>query len=148
MTTETTKTPDEAQIRQLIADQQSAICAKDVDRIMAHYAADVIYFDCKPPFQTKGAADFRRIWEQCLPYFPASFGIENRDLRVFVSGDLALAHWLFRFTGMQEDHPAMQTWMRISAGYQRQRGRWRIVHEHCSVPFNPETSKAVFTLEA
>lgn len=35
MTTETIKTHDEAQIRQLIADKASAICAKDLDRIMA-----------------------------------------------------------------------------------------------------------------
>ena len=146
-TSESAQARDEAQLRQLIADQMSAICAKDVDRIMAHYAADVIFFDCKPPFQTKGADAFRRIWEECLPYFPASFGIETRDLSVIVSGDLALAHWLFRFTGMEKDHPAMQTWMRLTGGYQRKQGRWQIVHEHVSVPFNPETSQAAFTLE-
>jgi hypothetical protein len=28
---------DEEQIRQLLATQQQAVCAKDVDRIMAHY---------------------------------------------------------------------------------------------------------------
>ncbi len=100
----------------------------------------------KPPFQTRGAEAFRRIWETCLPYFPASFGIEHRDLGVMVSGDLALAHWLFRFTGMEKNHPAMQTWLRSTAGYQRRQGKWQIVHEHCSVPFDPETSKAVFTL--
>ncbi len=147
MTTETTKTHDEAQIRQLIADKASAICAKDLDRIMAHYATDVIIFDAIPSFQTRGADALRRAWETCLPYFPASFGTETRDLSVIVSGDLALAHWLWRFTGMDKDHRAMQTWMRDTVGYQRNQGRWQIVHEHCSIPFNPETSKAVLTLE-
>jgi len=147
MTTETTQAHDEAEIRQLIADQISAICAKNVDRIMARYAEDVVYFDCKPPFQTKGAEAFRRIWEECLPCFPASFGIETRDLNIFVSGDLALAHWLFRFTGEDKDHPALQTWMRLTTGCQRKEGKWRIVHEHCSLPFDPHTSQAVFTLE-
>ena len=109
MTTKTTNTHDEAQIRQLIADQASAICAKDIDQIMAHYATDVMFFDCKPPFQTRGAEAFRRMWEECLPYFPDSFEIERRDLSIIVNGDLALAHWLFRFTGEEKDHPAMQT---------------------------------------
>ncbi|WP_341530237.1 nuclear transport factor 2 family protein [Nostoc sp. UHCC 0302] len=117
MTQETTNTQDEAQIRQLITEQQSAICAKDVDRIMAYYSTDVIFFDCKPPFQTRSANDFRRIWEECLPYFPSSFGIQTRDLNIFVSGDLAFAHWLLRFTDMASDHPAMQTWLRFTAGY-------------------------------
>ncbi|WP_242056682.1 nuclear transport factor 2 family protein [Nostoc sp. FACHB-152] len=144
---ETTSTSDEAQIRQLIDEQQSAICAKDVDRIMAYYTKDVIYFDCKVPFQTKSADAFRRIWEECLPYFPDSFGTQTRDLNIFVSGELAFAHWLLRFTDMPEDHPAMQTWLRFTAGYQRQQGKWLIVHEHCSVPFDPHTSQAVFTLD-
>ena len=158
MTTKTTKsydqtpdpshdpTHDEAQIRQLIADRANAICSKDLDRIMAHYATETIVFDVKPPYQTRGADAWRRVWEACLPYFPAAFGTETRDLSILVSGDLALAHWLWRFKG-KKDHPAMQTWMRNTAGYQRIQGRWQIVHEHCSVPFNPETSKAVFTLE-
>jgi ketosteroid isomerase-like protein len=148
MKTENTNTHhDEAQIRQLIVDQQSAICAKDVDRIMAYYTTDVIYFDCKPPFQTQGADALRRIWEECFPYFPDSFKTETRDLNIFVSGDLAFAHWLFRFTEMALDHPAMHTWLRFTAGYQRQQGKWQIVHEHCSVPFEPHTSQAVLTLD-
>jgi hypothetical protein len=52
--------------------------------------------------------------------------------------DVALAHWLWRFTGMAKDHPAMQTRMPATAGYQRRHGRWQIV---------PETSQAAFTLE-
>ena len=69
---------------------------------MSCYARDIVFFDCKPPFQTRGADAFRRIWEACLPFFPASFGIESRDLRIFVGGDSAFAHWLFRFSGMEE----------------------------------------------
>ncbi|BBA35129.1 uncharacterized protein sS8_3186 [Methylocaldum marinum] len=64
-----------------------------------------------------------------------------------MSGDLAFAHWLFRFTGEDKDHPAMQTWMRLTTCCQRQQGQWRILHEHCSLPFDPTTSQAVFTLE-
>jgi len=41
----------------------------------------------------------------------------------------------------------MQTWLRTTACYQRKQGCWQIVHEHCSVPFDPETSRAAFTLE-
>jgi len=146
VTTETTKTQDEAQIRQIIADTASAICAKDLDRIMAHYAQDLIIFDAIPPFQTKGADEFRHTWEACLPCFPDSFEIEMRDLSLTASGDLAMAHWLFHFTGMPKDRPAAQMWMRMTSACQRKQGKWQIVHEHCSVPFDPETSKAVFTI--
>ena len=29
-------------------------------------------------------------------------------------------------TGMAKDHPAMQTWMRATVGYQRRYGRWKL----------------------
>lgn len=42
---------DEALIRNLIADLMTAICAKDVDRLMAHDAPELVTFDVKPPLQ-------------------------------------------------------------------------------------------------
>ncbi|HEY9845573.1 MAG TPA: nuclear transport factor 2 family protein [Candidatus Caenarcaniphilales bacterium] len=144
MTTTTTKTHAEAQIQQLIADQQRAICTKDMDQIMSRYATEVIIFDVKPPFQTKGKEAVRQVWEACLPYFPDSFEMETRDLTISVNDNLAVAHWLFRFTG--EEPPVMQTWMRVTAVCQKNQGTWQILHEHVSIPFDPETSQAVFTL--
>jgi ketosteroid isomerase-like protein len=145
MTTASTITNHEAEIRQLISDQQHAICTKDVDQIMSRYANEVIIFDVKPPFQTQGKEAVRQLWEDCLPYFPDSFEMETRDLTITVNDGLATAHWLFRFKG-EQDHPAMQMWMRATAVCQKNQGDWQISHEHISVPFNPETSQAVFTL--
>ena len=146
-TTESSHASNEAELRRLIADQMSAISARDVDRIMSFYAAEVVVFDVKPPFQTVGSKAWRRTWEECLPYLPASFRTETRDLRLTVNGDLALAHWIWRFTDLPKNHPAAQTWMRNTAGYRKIRDRWQIVHEHGSVPFDPETLLAEFTLE-
>jgi len=136
MTTASTITTHEAQIRQLIADQQRAICAKDVDQIMSRYAEVIL--DVKPPFQTQG----KRLSAKCgkTVCFSDTFEIETRDLIITVSENLAVAHWLFRFMGT-EVHPA-QMWMRVTAVCQKNQGEWQIRHEHLSVPFDPETSKA------
>ncbi len=53
-TTESAQARDEAQLRQFIADQMSAICAKDLGRLMNHYAANVVVFDSKPLSGPKG----------------------------------------------------------------------------------------------
>ena len=137
---------DDAAVRKLIADQQAAIGAKDLDDLMAPYAAEFVAFDAIPPFRTVGPEAWRQTWAGCLPHFPEVFEIETRDLHVAVSGDAAFAHWLFRFTGPQKDHPALQSWMRLTGCYRKVAGAWKIVHEHCSVPFDPYTSKAVLTL--
>jgi uncharacterized protein YndB with AHSA1/START domain/ketosteroid isomerase-like protein len=138
---------DEAALRHLIAEQQRAIGRKDVDALMKPYAAEFVAFDAIPPFRTSGVDAWRQTWASCLPHFPAEFAIEPRDLHLTVGGDAAFAHWLFRFTGPEKDHPALQSWMRLTACYRKIGGAWRIVHEHCSVPFDPMTSKALLTLD-
>ena len=132
-------TADEAEIRRLVADQQGAVCAKDVDRIMSYYAGDVVVFNVKPPLRTRGVKDWRCEWETALGHFPDSFGMETRDLAVSVDGDLGAVHSLWRFTGMPG-----QSWIRQTTIYRRSQGKWAIVHEHYSVPFDPETGRAVF----
>lgn len=134
---------DEAEVRGLISAQMDAICSKDLTRIMAPYAADCVTFDVKPPHQLNGAEALKRMWEICLPCFPDSFGAELRDLDVTVSGDMAYAHWLWRMTGAPADVP--MPWLRITSVLQRRAGRWQIVHDHVSVPFNPMTGMAVLT---
>jgi len=134
---------DEAEVLRIIADQQKAVCAKDVDRIMSHYAADFCVFNVKPPFRIRGAAEWRRVWEASLAHFPASFGMETRDVVITMSGELAVAHYLARFTGL----PGPPFWIRVTAVYRRLAGTWKIVHEHSSVPFDPETLRVVSTLE-
>ena len=106
MRAEDTIVEDEMQIRQLIKDWTAAQCAKDIDGVMSHYAADVSVFGVTPPLLTQGAASWRSVWEARLHHFPDGFQIEMRDLQIKVSGTVAVAHWLFRFTGAD---PAMQT---------------------------------------
>ena len=78
--------------------------------------------------------------------FPASFRMETRDLAITAGGNTAHAHWLAHFTSQEKDHPATQTWMRATVGYRMENGKWKIVHEHVSIPFDPETSQVVYTL--
>ena len=138
--------PEEAEMRGVIARQTEAIRSKNVDRIMEAYANDAVLFDVKPPYQVQGNEAIRRVWQESLPCFPDDFDMDQRDITVYASGDTALCHWIFRFTGKDKSHPMMQSFMRISAGCRRTAGKWEIVHEHLSVPFDPESGKAAFTL--
>jgi ketosteroid isomerase-like protein len=60
MTTENTKAIAEAQIHALIDEWATAIRAKDVNRVMSHYAADIVTFDLTPPLQYTGADALRK----------------------------------------------------------------------------------------
>lgn len=135
-------TRDEAEIRSLIGAWARALEAKDIDALTANYAPDVVLFDVKPPYKTEGVAAIRALWEACLPYFPASFKSEHRDLNLTVSGDLAFCHGLHHVKPAGEpDHPAGQSWLRVTACYRKVEGRWVVVHEHVSMPFDCATGR-------
>ena len=59
-------TTDESQIRALIDDWADALRAKDIDRVMSHYAPDVLAFDAIAQLQFKGRDAYRQHWQACL----------------------------------------------------------------------------------
>lgn len=133
---------DEAEIRRMIAAWSRAVEAKNLDGILADYSPDIVVYDAIPPYKLVGPQAVRAAWEGCLPYFPERFRSEHRDLKVLVSGDTAMVFGLHHFVPEPADHPCGHTWMRVTAGYQRIDGRWRVVHEHVSIPFNPMSNEA------
>ena len=115
--------------------------------MISFYAADAIIYDVKPPYQVRGAIAWKHAWEACIGYFPESFNVQVKDLTIHVSEDVALSHYLFRITGTAKEDPSSQTYIRTTTGFKKFQGKWKIVHEHGSVPFNPHTRKADFTLD-
>ena len=121
-------TPPEVRIRQLIEEKDRALCAKDLEGVLSHYDADLVFYDLKPRVRIEGGRGLRRVWEACMPHLPASFDIETRDLVITVAGELAVAHRLFRVSD-----ETSRGWVREIAVLRHAEGQWRIVHEHCSV---------------
>lgn len=142
-----TNTTLQAEVREALAARDHAIGMKDVDAIMRHYADDLVYYDAIPPFQSRGTEGLRHGWESCLPYFPDRFTMASDQLSIHGDGNSAAANWIWRFADLPADHGAMQTCLRATAILERREGSWKIVHEHCSVPFDPHTSQAVFSVE-
>jgi uncharacterized protein (TIGR02246 family) len=137
-----THSTEEAEIRRLIADWRRALEARDLDGLVANYAPDAVLFDVKPPYKLEGPAAIRKVWADCLPYFPKSFKSEHRDLKIDVNDGLAFVHGLHHVTPIDEpDHPAGQGWIRVTACYRKVAGRWLVAHEHVSMPFDCTTGK-------
>ena len=140
-------TEAESEIRHLIDEWRAALCARDLDRLMVHYAPEVRFFDAVPPYQHRGAAAYRATWEAMFPYLPKRLGSELREVNITVSGDLAMMHGLHRLVDEEWKESATCGWVRVTVGYQRQQGVWRVIHEHVSVPFDPQTAQAAFIRE-
>jgi uncharacterized protein (TIGR02246 family) len=148
MTAQSAKASDEAQIRTLIDDLAKAVRAKDVGRVMSHYAADIVTFDLAPPLECRGARALKESLEAWFPTFRGPVGYEIRDLSITVGDDVAFCRSLNRISGSRTDGEETDVWVRATVGLRKIDGRWQVTHEHASVPFYMDGSnRAAVDLE-
>lgn len=135
MNTETAKRTAEAEIRELMDDWVKAVRAKDVNRLMSHYAADIVTFDLAPPLQYTGADALKKSLEEWFPTFRGPVGYEIRDLNITAGDDIAFCRSLNRISGARTDGEETDVWVRATVCCRKINGKWRVTHEHVSVPF-------------
>jgi ketosteroid isomerase-like protein len=135
MQTETGGMRDEAEIRGLINDWVKAVRTKDINRILLHYAPEILSFDLAPPLAYEGREACRKNWEDWFATFQGPVGYEFIDLSIFAGGGVAFSHSLNRITGKRTSGEETDVWVRATVGYLWTNGNWMITHEHVSVPF-------------
>lgn len=143
MTMATIRPSAEDDVRALIDDWIAAFRAKDLDGMMSCYAPDILAFDAITALQFKGAEAYRKQCEAALSYMPGQITYEVRDLRVTARDDIAFGHYLARCGARDASGEEKAGWLRVTVGCRKTDGRWRIVHEHFSSPFDPESFKVL-----
>lgn len=143
----TTTLDSEGEVRSLFEAHFSAIRSTDPDRIMANYAADVVAYDAILQLEFRGRDAYAAHWKACLEMCE-NMTFESQGLNLAVAGDLALAHGLVRCGGTDAEGKEHTGLVRATWGGRRRDGRWQIVHEHFSLPFDPGTMKVLDQLEA
>ena len=145
--TETGATKSEAEIRELIDRAVEAIRGRDLDGVMAVFAPEVVSFDLGPPLQHGGGETFAKRWRALFDAYRGPIDYEVHDLGITAGGDVAFSRSLNRVRGTTKDGRKSDRWLRWTACYRRIDGRWRIVHEHVSVPVDLEHGKALLALK-
>ena len=72
---------------------------------------------------------------------------EVHDLHVATGGGVAFGHYLCRCGVIGQDGVDKASWMRGTFCCRKTDGRWLIVHEHFSAPFDMASGKTLFDLE-
>jgi uncharacterized protein (TIGR02246 family) len=147
MTTETGGATDETQIRALIDDWASALRSKDINRLMASYAPDVLTFDVVNPLQRKGLDAARKRAEEWISSWQGPIEREIRELTITTGDDVAFSHNLSHFSGKKMDGGDIDMWIRTTLCYRKIDNKWMVTHEHVSVPFDPKSSQASLDLK-
>lgn len=125
-------TTDKADIEAVIQKLARAHADHDADAIVEVYAPDAVIFDLAPPLARRGMnRDNIAAW---LAGWDGPIQIDALDVNLTIDGVVGFASALNRMRGRQggEDQ---DLWYRTTLCFRKTNGRWRIVHEHSSVPF-------------
>jgi uncharacterized protein (TIGR02246 family) len=142
----TGKADDRAAIEALIDGFVAAIRAKDLDGVMSVFAPEVVSFDLGPPLQHGGGEVFERHWKALFQAYQGAIDYEVRELAIVAGDGVAFSHSLNRTAGTTQAGQRSERWLRWTACFRKTGGRWRIVHEHVSVPADLRSGKAVLDL--
>ena len=125
---------EEAQLRKLIEGWAAALRAKDLEGVLANFGPGAMTYDLAPPLRQD--PDGRR--QALAAWFPgfSAVGYEiGEDLQIAVSGDVAFCCSLNRLAGKMHGGDEWAIWVRVTMGFRRVDGAWKIAHAHTSVPF-------------
>ena len=144
MSTLDAMTEEEAEIRAIVADWLKAVHARDVDAVMAHYADDFTGYDLFIPLKVVGKDAYRRNYEGWFSGCPSSQQYEIHEISATAGKEVAFCRTINRMTTPLEGGGVEESWLRVTVGYRKIDGVWKVIHEHVSVPIDMKTLKAVF----
>lgn len=134
-------------VRQVILDRAQGVLTRSVGATTAANAHDIVTFDALPPLRNVGAGGIRERAAGWFDGYAEGPGYEIRDLEVVAGAEVAFAYYLYHVSGTLTDGSEVKMWVRSTLGLQKRDGEWRIVHEHDSVPFDPESGRALVDLQ-
>ena len=127
-------TPNRPEVEALLESRVEACRAKDIDRLMALYSPDIVYYDVVPPLQFTGSAEVRRNFVRWFDEYEGPIDLETHDLHIASSADTAFAHMLHLDSGTRNNGVDGAVWVRSTVCCRRSGGQWLITHEHISMP--------------
>jgi ketosteroid isomerase-like protein len=136
----------ETEIRAVMLERAAAMAARDIERLMALYTTEVVYFDLVPPLSYSGAAALRSRFIDWFGRWESPIGQHVDHLHVIAENDVAIAFMLIEASGTLKGGRNVKYWVRTTNGLQHVGDSWRIAHEHVSLPVDMTTRSAVLDL--
>ena len=121
------------EIQALIMRWCKAIREQDFDGIRDGHDPDILMFDVPPPFMSRGLDAYMTTWDIFFAATARPVEFDLRDVAITASDEVAFATAIGRCRDLSSGEP-VQLDFRLTMGLVRKAGRWRIVHEHHSLP--------------
>lgn len=135
----------ESELRRLIDARVAAVANRDAAALLDVHAADVSSFPVLPPAETHGTEAVAQALEAWFDGYSDGPTYEVHDLHVEAGTDLGTCSFRYHVTGVLHSGDAVDMWVRATLVLRRGADGWKVVHQHESVPFDPETGQALIS---
>jgi uncharacterized protein (TIGR02246 family) len=125
---------DEAQIRALIEQWSKAVRDENRAAIGADHDADILMFDVPPPFLSRGLNAYMATWETFFASAEKPVSFAFHDVEVTCGAHVAFATAVGRCVNIDTNGKREPLEFRLTMGLRKIDGKWRVVHEHHSLP--------------
>jgi uncharacterized protein (TIGR02246 family) len=137
----------ESEIRAIIDERVAAVRAKDPQPLADRESDDIVTFDVLPPLNARGKAAVVEKTQAWFDGYTSPIGYEVEQLEIHAGDEVAFASFLYHVTGTLVTGDGVSMWVRATLGLRRVGGEWRILHDHESVPWDPETGRGLIDLD-
>src|ERR1700722_16328728 len=125
---------DERAIRALIERWAAAVRNEDRATIAAHHDPDMLMFDVPPPFLSRGLDAYMATWETFFSMVQKPIAFDFRDIEITAGTDVAFATAIGNCVNIDSKGRREPLQFRLTMGLRKLDGRWRVMHEHHSLP--------------
>jgi uncharacterized protein (TIGR02246 family) len=126
--------PSEIEIRDLIERWAKAVRDQDLAEIRKDHDPDILMFDVPPPFQSRGIEQYMATWDLFFSSVEKPVQFNFADIEVTAGADVGFATATGHCVPINSSGQREPLAFRLTMGLRKVDGRWRIVHEHHSVP--------------
>jgi len=125
---------DEAEIRDLIASWVKAVRDQDLPGIRKNHDPDILMFDVPPPLRSRGIEQYMATWALFFASVEKPVRFDFTDMEITAGIDVAFATAIGHCVAINSDGQCEPVEFRLTMGLRKIDDRWRITHEHHSVP--------------
>ncbi|MFZ1010576.1 MAG: nuclear transport factor 2 family protein [Candidatus Sulfotelmatobacter sp.] len=125
---------DEIAIRALIARWAKAVREEDRAGIQADHDPEMLMFDVPPPFLSQGLDAYMKTWEIFFSSAEKPVAFDFHDVKINAGRDVAFATATGQCVDIDRKGKREELKFRLTMGLRKIDGRWRVMHEHHSLP--------------
>jgi len=125
---------EQREIRALIERWSKAVRDQDMEGIRADHDPDILMFDVPPPLVSRGLDAYMATWDAFFTRQEKPITFDFHDLKITAGFEVAFATAIGNCVDVDPSGKREPLEFRLTMGLRKIAGRWRVVHEHHSLP--------------